>query len=246
MKNYKMILRYDGTKRSGWQKQGNTENTIQGILEKALSEILGEDIAVNGAGRTDLGVHAEGQAANFKTSSEMPPEDIFIRLNEKLPNDISVTEICPAEERFHARLNAKGKRYVYRVWNAPYGNVFLRKYTCRINEPLDVEKMRAAAAFLTGTHDFRGYSSLPKRFKKSTVRTIKEIKILEKGGEIDFIFRGDGFLYNMVRIITGTLIEVGEGKRSPESVMLPLKTLSRQDAGVLMPPHGLSLVEVEY
>ena len=246
MKNYKIIIQYDGTKRNGWQKQGNTQNTIQRILETALSDILSEEITVNGAGRTDLGVHAKAQAGNFKTSSVLPPAEILNRLSETLPNDISVTEITEAPERFHARLNAKGKRYVYRVWNSPVGNVFMRKYSCRIKEALDVEKMRAAASLLAGTHDFRGYSSLGRKFKKSTVRTIYSLDIKVSGPEIDFCFEGDGFLYNMVRIITGTLIEVGEGRRSPESVEIPLETLMRADAGVLMPPHGLTLEKVVY
>ncbi|MBQ7242317.1 MAG: tRNA pseudouridine(38-40) synthase TruA [Firmicutes bacterium] len=246
MKNYKIIIQYDGTRRNGWQKQGNTQNTIQRILENALSEILGETITVNGAGRTDLGVHAKGQTGNFKTKSALPKEEILIKLSDTLPNDIAVTEITEADERFHARLNAKEKRYVYRVWNSPVVNVFERKYSCRIKEPLDVEKMRAAASLLVGTHDFRGYSSLGKRFKKSTVRTITSLDIKVNGNEIDFCFSGDGFLYNMVRIITGTLIEVGEGKRKPESVEIPLESLNRADAGVLMPPHGLCLEEVLY
>lgn len=246
MKNYKIKVQYDGTKRSGWQKQGNTQNTIQGILENALSDILGEKIEVSGAGRTDSGVHARGQAANFKSSADIDGGKLLFELSEKLPPDIAVTEIERVSERFHARLNAKGKKYVYRIWNSFTSNVFLRKYSCKIKGELDIQSMKEAASYLIGTHDFRGYSSLGKRFKKSTVRAVTDLNIIQSGNEIRFEFYGDGFLYNMVRIITGTLIEVGEGKRSPQSVLIPLESLERADAGVLMPPHGLCLEEVFY
>lgn len=242
--NYKMTVQYDGTRYSGWQRQGNTDNTIQYKLEKIISDLLGEPIEVAGSGRTDAGVHALGQVCNFKTVQCVDTDSLFAALNESLPSDIAVTEIGVASPRFHARLSAKEKTYRYTVWNGLASNVFQRKYQYQVKEHLDLFAMEQAASYLVGTHDFKGYST--GRTKKSTVRALKSIQIEKNGHQIDIVYIGNGFLYNMVRILTGTLLEVGLGQRTPESVLRALETLDRKDAGFTAPPHGLCLMEVMY
>lgn len=245
MNNFKLTIAYDGSRYNGWQRQGNTENTIQGKIEDVLSRLLNHKTEIHGSGRTDRGVHAKGQTASFKAETSLSPEEIKAYLNEYLPEDIAVTEVEAVDERFHARLSAKGKVYVYRIWNREYPNVFERKYMLDVPEPLDVEKMRLSAKLLLGEHDFIGYSSL-KKIKKSTVRRIDNIDITDNDGEICIYFKGNGFLYNMVRIISGTLVEVGLRKRKIETVEDALKSLSRSDAGETLPAKGLTLVKVEY
>lgn len=244
MNNYKFRVSYDGTRYSGWQRQGNTSATIQYKLEKAISDILREEVEVAGSGRTDAGVHAAGQVANFKTTQRLDLPDFLARLNEALPEDISVEKITLASERFHARLSAKEKTYCYSIRNDVVSQVFLRKYEYKIPEHLDTEPMRAAANLMLGTHDYRGFSS--GHTKKSTVRHISQIDIVACGSSIKIYFTGNGFLYNMVRILTGTLIEVGRGERSPESILEILETKDRTKAGFTAPPHGLCLMDVKY
>ena len=243
--NYKAVLQYDGTRYRGWQTQGNTDNTIQGKLETLLTKMAGEPVEVNGSGRTDAGVHAAGQAISFRCKTKESPEEICRYMNEYLPEDIAVLSVEEAAPRFHARLNAVRKTYVYRIWNAPVRNVFRRRFTTWIQKPLDLEAMEQAAAFLCGTHDYRAFCSL-KKFKKSTVRTIEKIEIGKIGQEIRISYTGDGFLYHMVRILTGTLVEVGLGLRKPEEMTAILGGLDRTKAGKLMPPEGLTLESVEY
>ena len=242
--NYKMTVQYDGTRYSGWQRQGNTDNTIQGRIEKTISRLLEEPAEISGSGRTDSGVHALGQVANFRTEQRLDCEDFLLRLNEALPGDIAVTALSLASPRFHARLSAKEKVYQYTIWNSPIPNVLERRYVFQLSEPLDVEKMRETADLMLGTHDFRGFST--GRTKKSTIRTIKSIDIRTEGPRIELTFTGNGFLYNMVRILTGTLIEAGFGQRTPDSVLKVFETLDRQKAGFTAPPQGLCFMQVIY
>lgn len=243
--NYKLILQYDGTKLNGWQKQGNTDNTIQGKLEAILQRMYGEAVEIHGSGRTDAGVHALGQVANFHAPSVYCPEKIQCELNEYLSKDIRVLKAEEAPERFHARLSAKAKTYEYRIDNGEVADVFSRKYTMRENEPLDLEAMRKAAGYFIGSHDFKSFCA-NKKMKKSTVRTVSSIIIEEKAGIVTIRYTGNGFLYNMVRILTGTLIEVGRGKRRPEEIPGILEALDRGAAGFTAPPQGLFLVNVTY
>lgn len=251
MSNYCILLQYEGTRYQGWQKQESTDNTIQGKLEALLSKMAGEPIAVHGSGRTDAGVHAKGQVANFHMETSLTPTQLMEKMNFYLPEDIAVISIAEVDERFHSRLHAKGKTYCYRVINSPLPHLFERKYAVQIEEQLDVPAMRIAALQLIGTHDFKAFTSL-KKSKKSTVRTIEEIRIDERethpqgGKEILFTFRGDGFLYHMVRIITGTLLEVGLHKRDAESIAGVLAGGKREQAGELAPAKGLTLMEARY
>lgn len=244
MKNYKIIIQYEGNRFQGWQRQTSTDNTIQGKIEAILSKMCNVPVEINGAGRTDAGVHAKGQVANFKIDTEKSPKEIMDYLNLYLPEDIAVVAIEEAEERFHARLNAKGKHYQYRLRTVGTPDVFSRRYVHVQEDVLDVEAMHRAAELLSGKHDFKAFTS-NHRTKKSTVRTIN-IEIKENPEELIFDYTGDGFLYHMVRILTGTLIEVGEGKRSPESMKEIFASEERANAGALVPAKGLTLVEVFY
>lgn len=243
--NYKLIIQYDGSRYDGWQKQGNTDNTIQGKLEAVLSRMIGEEIEIHGAGRTDAGVHALGQVANFHTEKYFKSEEILNYTNQYLPNDIAVVSVESVQERFHARLNATGKVYQYTVRNGIVSNVFARKREYQIVESLNLEAMKQASQYFVGTHDFKSFCS-NKRYKKSTVRTIYDISITQVGTQIQFTWHGNGFLYNMVRILTGTLLEVGMGKRKPEEMSSILEGRNRELAGTTAPAQGLCLVEVEY
>lgn len=244
MKNFKIIIQYEGARFQGWQRQTSTDNTIQGKIEAILSKMCNVPVEINGAGRTDSGVHAEGQVANFKINTDKTPEEIMNYLNMYLPEDVAVISITEVDDRFHARLNAKGKHYRYRLRTTATPDVFSRKYVHVQETALDVEAMKAAAKKLSGKHDFKAFTS-NHRTKKSTVRTI-DIKIKETDDEIILDYTGDGFLYHMVRILTGTLIEVGEGKRTPESMEDIFAAGERADAGALVPAKGLTLVEVYY
>ena len=243
--NYKLTIQYDGSRYDGWQKQGNTDNTIQGKLEGVLSRLAGEPVEVHGAGRTDAGVHAEGQVASVKLPDNRPAAEVKAYLNQYLPEDIAVVAAAEADDRFHARLSAKGKVYRYSIRMGDTPDVFRRKYQYRVEEPLDVEAMKHAAQRLCGTHDFRAFCA-NKRYKKSTVRTVYAIEIAANGQDLDMTYRGDGFLYNMVRILTGTLLEVGQGLRKPEEMERILTSLDRMQAGKTAPAQGLTLVKVEY
>lgn len=243
--NYKLTIAYDGSRYDGWQKQGNTENTIQGKLEAILFSISGEKVELHGAGRTDAGVHAEAQTASFRLSSPISPDEIMKKTNGYLPEDIAIVSAQEAPERFHARLNAKGKIYRYSIRMGSTPDVFRRKYQYRVEEALDIEAMKKAAEALCGRHDYKAFCSL-KRYKKSTVRTVDRIDILVSGQDMDIYFRGEGFLYNMVRIMTGTLLEVGMGRMRPEDMENILASLDRSKAGKTAPAQGLCLVKVEY
>lgn len=243
--NWKLTLSYDGSRYNGWQKQGNTENTIQGKLEQVLSRMAGEPIEVQGAGRTDAGVHALGQVASVRLPGNWEPKQLQDALNQYLPEDIAVLEAAPADERFHARLSAKGKTYRYEIRVGTVPDVFRRKYQWQLAEQPDLTKMRAAAAKITGTRDFRSFCG-NRQFKKSTVRTLESIDIQQNGADLTITFRGDGFLPYMVRILTGTLVEIGLGKIAPEMIWPILVAKDRAAAGDTAPAKGLTLIEVRY
>ena len=244
-RNIRLKIAYDGSRYNGWQKQGNTDNTIQGKLEKLLFLMTGEEIEIHGSGRTDAGVHALAQIANFHTDSQMTTEEMKKYFAKYLPSDIAVLEVDEVKDRFHSRLNATRKCYEYRIWNSEIANVFERKYVYQIEERLDVDAMRRAAEAFVGTYDFAGFHST-KRMKKSTVRTIYSIEVMQIGEEIRIRYEGNGFLYNMVRILTGTLIEVGQGKRKPEDMQELILAQDRSKAGFTAPAHGLRLSYVSY
>ncbi|MBQ8621642.1 MAG: tRNA pseudouridine(38-40) synthase TruA [Oscillospiraceae bacterium] len=244
MRNLRLDICYDGTRYKGWQRLKGVDNTIQGKLEQTLSRILGEEIEVSGSGRTDAGAHALGQVANFHCESNMGAEEILTQLRRYLPEDIGIYSCREAAQRFHARLNAKDKTYRYRVWNSADPCVFERRFVYSDARTVDLDKMRQAARLLAGEHDFSAFCA-NKKMKKSTVRTLYAIDIRRVGKEIQFTFRGDGFLYNMVRILVGTLLEVGRSERSVESIPA-LFGAKREDAGALVPACGLCLMEVTY
>lgn len=242
--NYKIIVQYDGTRYNGWQKQKHTTETIQGKLETLLTRMNGCSIEVHGSGRTDAGVHALAQTANFHLNAKIDPQKLLRDLNQYLPADIAVTEVSIVPERFHSRLNAVQKTYRYRIGIGPVRNVFERRYIYHIDETPDISRMQQAASYLIGEHDFASFCS--RRTKKSTVRRIDSIDIRSTDQEITIDYTGNGFLYNMVRILTGTLVEIGIGKRNPENIPEILQAKNRQAAGITMPPDGLILMKVLY
>lgn len=245
MNNYKLTLQYDGTRYRGWQVQGNTDATIQGKLQQVLERMLGEAVEVAGSGRTDAGVHAMGQVANFKCRQQLDPAWLMQELNRYLPEDIAVLCAEQVEERFHSRLSAVDKTYRYLICNGEKADVFARKYQTLVQEPLDVASMERAAQYLLGEHDFTSFCG-NRHFKKSAVRRVEEIQIKRDGQVISITIRGNGFLQNMVRIIVGTLVEVGAGRMKPETVAEVLQARDRSLAGPAMAAKGLALMEVRY
>ena len=243
--NFKLTIQYDGTRYDGWQRQGNTDNTLQGRLEGVLSRMVGKPVEIQGAGRTDAGVHARGQVASVHLPEGYTPQKIQNYLNRYLPEDVAVVEVVEVGERFHARLSATGKEYRYHIRMGSVPDVFARKYQYRVEEPLDLAAMERAAGYLTGKHDFRSFCG-NRRFKKSTVREVFHIGVEVCGSDLTLVYQGDGFLYNMVRILTGTLLEVGLGQRTPESMVDILEARERTAAGKTAPAQGLVLQEVYY
>ena len=244
MRNLRLDICYDGTRYRGWQRLPGRDDTIQGKLETALSRILEEPIEVSGSGRTDAGVHARGQVANFHCESAMPAEEILANLRRYLPEDIGIYSCKEVSPRFHARLNAKEKTYCYRIWNSESPCVFARRFVTVMPEKLDMDAMRQAAGLLLGQHDFSAFCGNAK-MKKSTVRFLRSVDITRQGEEIQIRYTGNGFLYNMGRILTGTLVEVGRGQRKSESIPT-LFGAKREQAGFLAPAQGLCLEEVVY
>ena len=238
-------MQYDGTRYKGWQVQKSTDMTIQGKMQDVLSQMAGQEIEVIGSGRTDAGVHAYGQVANFHMPKHFLEKEILEYLNHYLPMDIAVLDIEEAEERFHARYHAVRKTYVYRIHRSNIPNVFERKYMYTYTEALDITAMKKAAQLLLGTHDFMAFCG-NKKMKKSTVRTIISINIEEKENELRISYTGDGFLQNMIRILTGTLIEIGNGTKSYSEIIEILESKDRQKAGYTAPPEGLILEKVYY
>jgi len=244
MRNVILTIEYDGTDYAGWQIQPNGKS-IQETVQKAIAEITGEpDIGLIGSGRTDAGVHAREQVANFKTRSTIPAADLVHAINTKLPEDIAVIDADDAPEDFHARYSAKWKMYRYTILNRPVRSPMRRRDALFIRKPLDVDAMRAAAQRLVGEHDFAAFQSKPNG--KPTVRTIRLSGIEQTGPEINVYLAANGFLYNMVRAIVGTLLEVGHGKRTPESITDLIASADRSAAGPTAPPQGLCLMEVKY
>lgn len=245
MKNYKIIIQYDGSRYKGWQVQNSTDMTIQGKLQSVLSQMTGQEIEVIGSGRTDAGVHAYGQVANFHVPNQFNAQGILDYLNQYLPMDIAVISIEEVDERFHARFHATRKTYAYRIHRSNIPNVFERKYMYTYTEPLDINVMKEAASILIGTHDFMSFCG-NKKMKKSTVRTITNINIEEYENELRISYTGDGFLQQMIRILTGTLIEVGNGMKQVSDIRRILESRDRANAGYTVPAEGLSLQSVEY
>lgn len=245
MQNYKIVIQYDGTRYLGWQSQKNTERTVQGKIQAVLSAMEGCEVELIGSGRTDAGVHARGQVANFHFKEERSCEEVLAYLNRYLPEDIAVISVEKVDERFHSRYQAVAKTYLYRIHTGEIPNVFERKYVYDYEIPLDVEQMRQAAELLLGTHDFKAFCG-NKKGRKSTVRTIYEIRLEELEQEIRIFYTGNGFLQNMVRILTGTLIEIGDGRRAPEDICQILEGKNREAAGYTAPACGLTLLSVEY
>ena len=244
MRNLRLDICYEGSRYRGWQRLPGTDNTIQGKIETALSRILDEPIEIIGSGRTDAGTHARMQVANFHCNSNMAAEEILSQLRRYLPEDIGIYSCRNVSPRFHARLNAKTKTYQYRIWNSEEPCVFDRKFVYVDPRPVDVEKMREAAQEFLGEHDFSAFCA-NKRMKKSTVRYIEKLEIQHVGNELVVTVTGNGFLHHMVRIMVGTLLEIGRGERQVESVR-SLFGADRALAGALIPATGLCLMEVNY
>ena len=244
MRNLRLDICYDGTRFRGWQRLGSTENTIQGKLEQTLSRILDEPVAVSGSGRTDAGAHAMQQVVSFHCQNKMPCEQILSLLRRYLPEDIGIYSCREVADRFHARLNCKSKTYRYRIWNSDAPCVFDRRFVYVFADKLDTLAMKRAAEVFLGEHDFSAFCA-NKNMKKSTIRRIDAIDIRREGQEMIITVTGNGFLYNMVRIMVGTLLEVGTGKRKADSIET-LFGQPREHAGYLVPAQGLCLMEVEY
>ena len=244
MRNLRLDICYDGTRYKGWQRLQSGDQTIQAKLEQIISRLLGEEIEVSASGRTDAGTHAMGQVVNFHCNSTMPCDEILSGLRMYLPEDIGVFSCKNVSERFHARLNAKTKTYRYRLWNSNMPCVFQRKFVHIDTRAMNVEQMNAAAQFFVGTHDFAAFCG-NKNMKKSTVRAIHSFRVERCGEEIHFTVTGNGFLQHMVRIMVGTLLEVGVGIRKAEDIPV-LFGGKRADTGAAVPACGLCLMEVTY
>lgn len=243
--NYKFIMCYDGTRYKGWEHQPGIDMTIQGKMEYHVKKMVGYDVEILGAGRTDAGVHAKGMVANARFATDKTPEEITEYLNANLPDDICILETRIASDRFHARYNAIGKTYCYTCYFGEGKPVFNRKYVYRLDEKPDIEAMRQAAAHMVGQHDFKSFCG-NKKMKKSTVRLVDSIEISERGGYMNITYHGTGFLQHMVRIMTGTLLEVGQGKRQPDSIVELIEAKDRALAGFTAPAQGLCLIKVDY
>lgn len=243
-RNFKLIISYDGTRFSGWERKDGRD-TVQGKMEDVLEKMAGEPVKLIAAGRTDAGVHAAGMCANVHIDTRMTEKEIRDYLNRYLPGSIAVTEVRECSERFHARYNAVGKTYQYTCFAGEVRPVFDRRYVTVLDFSPDVEKMRSAAQVLVGEHDFMAFCGNT-HFKKSAIRNVDTIDISEEGGYIRFTLHGNGFLQNMVRIIVGTLLEVGRGKLTADDVSEILASRVRKNAGPTAPPQGLCLMSVDY
>lgn len=245
MFNYKLTIQYDGGKYKGWQRLGDGENTIQAKIENVISELVGEKIEIIGCSRTDAGVHALDQTANFKIGLKLSEADIKSYLNHYLPQDIGITEVVAVPESFHARYLAKDKTYLYKIWNAEESNPFMRKFSMHVEKKLDIDKMKAAARHFIGEHDFTAFSNAKSK-KKSMVREIYSVDIKESESFINIRVCGNGFLYNMVRRMIGMLIEVGSGKIPADHIPEVLHAKERNQAGYLADACGLYLEKINY
>ena len=244
MRNIKLTIEYDGTNYLGWQRQ-KVGNTIQGTLEEAIEVLTNETVETIGSSRTDAGVHAKGFVANFKTSSKIPADKYREAINHKLPDDIVILKSEEVDEEFHARYNAMGKTYSYTILNREVSSAINRNYVYHVKRRLDIEAMREACKYFIGTHDFASFKSSGSSVK-TTVRTISELYLEEQEDIIKIYVTGDGFLYNMVRIIVGTLIMVGFNKIRPNEIENIIKEKDREKAGICVPAKGLVLERVYY
>lgn len=241
-----MVLAYDGTNYHGFQVQNRTGlKTIQGELEKALRILTNEQVTVNGSGRTDAGVHAQGQVINFRSSSAIPAERFPLAINSLLPRDIVVWQAQDAAEDFHARYSAKKKTYCYTIYNTRYSSPFWRYYALHVPVYLDLDAMKRGAEIFLGTHDFSAFCAKDSAVADH-IRTVYECSIQQEGPLVRLFVTGNGFLYNMVRIMMGTLLEIGQDKQKPEDLRQILAGGERKDAGMTLPPKGLCLCSVEY
>ena len=245
MRNLKMIVQYDGSRYKGFQRLKDNDMTIQGKIETVLSKMTDEPIEIIGSGRTDMGVHAYGQVVNFKTSTKDSVSKIHKYLAEYLPEDIVIKSVEEVEERFHSRYNAKSKIYLYRIDNNKICNPFTRKHSIHLEKKLDLNLMREASQYLLGEHDFTSFAS-SKSKKKSNVRTIHSISIQENNDLVEIYIEGDGFLYNMARIIVGALMDVGNKKITPEDIKTMLENKNRSLSSDTAPAKGLYLYKVKY
>lgn len=245
MRNIKMNINYDGSRYKGFQRLKDNDMTIQGKIEAVLSKMTDENIEIIGSGRTDMGVHAYNQVANFKTNTDMSLKKMKAYLYEYLPEDIVVSQLEEVEDRFHSRYNAKSKTYLYKIYNAEVHDPFLRKYTNHIPKKLDMDAMKEGSRFLIGEHDFTSFAS-SKSKKKSNIRNIHSIEINKNNDVIEIFVEGDGFLYNMVRIIVGALIDVGSGRKTPEDMKTMLEQKDRSLASDTALAKGLYLYKVKY
>ena len=244
MRNIKLIIEYDGKSFNGWQKQPNKLN-IQGEIEKAIGDITGEEIDLIASGRTDAGVHSLGQTANFKTNSNIPTDKFAIAINSKLKKSIVIKTAEEVDERFHSRYSVKSKRYRYTINNSETGSAIYRDMEYHFPIKLDVDKMKKAAKYFEGEHDFKAFKASGTS-SKSSVRTIFKADVFKEKDRIYIELTGNGFLYNMVRIISGTLLDVGIGKINPEEISKIIEEKDRKKAGKTLPAHGLCLMEVNY
>jgi len=244
-RNIRLIISYDGTRYYGWEHQPNTDMTIQGKIENVVSRMVNRETEIIGAGRTDAGVHARGMVANFIADTDLSESEIKHYINSYLPDDICVESAAFAGDRFHSRYNATGKTYRYTCYVGDEKPIFDRKYVYTLDKCPDIAKMKEAAEYLRGEHDFASFCSNP-RMKKSTVRCVDRIDIEKTGEYIHFTYHGTGFLQHMVRILTGTLLEVGSGKRKPEDMKELLDKKDRRLAGDTAPAQGLCLIKVDY
>ncbi|MGZ4030694.1 MAG: tRNA pseudouridine(38-40) synthase TruA [Tumebacillaceae bacterium] len=244
MRNIKLTIAYDGTDFHGFQRQPELR-TVQGTLEETLQVVLKQPVSIIGSGRTDAGVHAKGQVVNFHTASGIPIEKWPIVLNTRLPNDLVVQTAVEVPEDFHARFYAQGKVYRYLIDRSPYPDVFTRHFSYHFPYPICVEPMVEAARHLEGRHDFTSFCAANTPVEDK-VRRLHAVTLTEQGHLLTIECRGEGFLYNMVRIIAGTLLDVGRGKIAPDEIPDILKACDRTRAGVTAPPHGLTMWEVLY
>jgi len=245
MRNIKLIIQYDGRRYRGWQRLKDSKMTIQGKIEDVLSRMTEETIELIGSGRTDAGVHALYQVANFKTNSKLSTREMLDYCYRFLPEDIVIKEAYEVHDKFHARHNVRGKKYLYKIINSRYHDPLLKGFVTHIPHKLNIKSMKEASAYLIGELDFSSFTSLKSK-KKSKVREIYSIDIVKDKDIINIMFHGNGFLYNMIRIIVGTLIEVGLGNIKPEEVKEILLKRDRKYAGPTAPAEGLFLYDVEY
>lgn len=245
MRNIKLTIEYDGTNYQGWQRQKNTHRTLQEIIEKTLKRILQEGVRLIASGRTDTGVHARAQVANFKTSKQIPSKNLKQALNSLLPDDIVITKTQDVDLDFHSRFDAKSKFYRYTILNQKHPCALWRNFSYFLPYKLDFKLMQKEAKSLVGRHNFSSFQAADKK-PRDSIRTIEKIKVSKKGKFIYIDIQADGFLYKMVRNIVGTLIEIGRRKRAPRSIQKILASRNRQFAGPTVPGHGLCLLRVKY